>query len=193
MMAACSSETGASEDGSYIDVRERSDYFMFSDETFEDLDNDHLPDEVTVDEDGASNGSPAKLGDTVIIKRYQGQELGVSAYGLERGNKAEEAMKDDDIYVEPDEGKEYLLIKTKSTAYDAGSEPLQDFGGIFNLTDGEKEFDVAGYIDLDDKVETLRTGDSQEHVLVYEVDKDTSQLFAVYDSLDNGEVWFSLN
>lgn len=192
ILAGCGEE-GESEDGDFIDVRERST-------TLHDIEinDDYLPDEEIIkNKSGATEGTPAKLGDTVIFKGYLGEELGVSVFNFKRGTSAYNIIKEELSFLEePPKNMEYVLVESNFYSYDSKEEPYFVTALDFELRNGTNEevYEAEHLYNKEGNIKNyLKTGEKTKDGAVFLVSKADKELYALYNlEATEDSLWFSL-
>lgn len=189
IIAGCGNENS---NGEYIDIRERSSVLN----EFE-INDDNLPEgDIVKNETGATKGTPANIGDTVIFKAYLGEELGISVVNAKRGTSAYEIIKEKLTFIEePPKDMEYILIEANFYSYDSKEEPYFITALDFELSTSdvkEKKYSPEHIFNDDDTKEYLKTGEKTKDGAIFLVPKETENLYAVYSSSPGDQIWFSL-
>lgn len=165
LIIGCSS-ANSGEVKNYIDIRERSEYFKYEDgatvNELKDLDLDNVEKNKT----GATEGTPASVGDMVIYKEFDGPEIGVSVVGYTRGKEAYSRLKKEKDFDPPlEDRQEYLILDVEYTSFNSLSEPFEVFTAAFNLNVDGKE--VEAKFNMGDASKSLRTGDTFKTGIAY--------------------------
>lgn len=185
-LSACSEETT----GNYVDIRERSDYF--DDDNADPLTDDHLPDgEITKNKNGATEGTPAKIGDTVIYKTYSGEELGLTIKDIVRGEDAYKKVKEKyEVIEKPSKGKEYVILDIEFSSYNSMSKPYPVYYTAVEIWSEENKYEVELPM-TDDIKDDLQTGENTIVSLAYSINKDEKEIYAV-NTLEGVPIWIEL-
>lgn len=147
---------------------------------------------VTEEKGYASRGEPAQVGDVIIYTNSDEADIGVSVTEVMRGEEAQDIAEEEGVTWDPEEGKELLLVQFKTYAFDTGDATVEDYGPSIMEVNPEKQGRSPGYV-LTEGEETLETGESQEHQVIYEIDGETEDVHGVMDTAVNGELWFDLS
>lgn len=197
-LASCSSE------GAFIDVRERSDYFKYGEEETSELADDHLPEvKITKNETGATKGTPAKIGDTVIYKVDSGQDIGVKLVDIRTGDKASEhagkVAKDNGDFPNPVEFLDNpsdstpFVATLKMYSYDSMDEPYHSMPVGFVLEDSEGvELDGGFVLEAmfdDPSYKSLKTGEEAEYNVILFTPEDFTPVY-IGDKYE--DIWFEI-
>lgn len=190
IFSGCGGEV-ESVNGNYIDVRERSTTLHENE-----LNDDYMPDgKIIKNKTGATKGTPAKIGDTVIFRGYLGEELGLSVINVKRGTNAYNIIKEKLTFIEePPENMEYVLLEANFFSYDSKEEPYFVTALDFEIrTENEKDMKPEYLFNNENTKDDLKTGEETRGGAIFLVPKEEKDLYVVYNlEASDDSLWFSL-